>query len=918
MDIRLLGAVEARHDGERVDFGHSRQRAVLALLAVNANTAVSAERLIDGLWGQAPPQRARRTLHSYLSRVRKLLSVAGDVAIEHRHGGYALRVAPENVDLLRFRQLASRAETAAQWDEALALWRGEPFDGLDFPGLAALRGGLDTEWLSAQLDRGEALLRSGAHARLTPVLTDLATRFPWDERVAEQLMLALYRGGRQAEALERYERLRRELAEQLGSDPGPRLRELHRRILTAEVAEQPAPAPPPAPAPRQLPAPPRRFAGRASDLAVLDTVGGEAGEPIAAVTGPGGIGKTWLVLRWAHDNLDRFPDGQLYLDLRGFDPRSAPLAPRAAILGLLAGLGVRDEELPSHVDAQIGLYRSLVADKRMLIVLDNARESSQLTPLLPGGSTCTTLVTSRHVLPALSALHDTVRVRLDVMDRADAHAALAAHLGADRLAAEPGTAAELLDRCDGLPLALGIIAARATAHPHFPLETVAAELREAATRLDGLDSGELTANLRAVFETSLAALNPGAAGVFGHLGLVSAGRLRLAAVASLAGRPVDQCRVLLRELEEAHLIEQFSPSRYRMHELTHLYAMERAPAPRERRAAFARLVDHYLHTATPAVSQVLKRPREELPEPEPGTVTLSFADQREALNWFGEEHANMREAQRIAAELDWADRVWRLPWTMRALHHLNFHAEEEIDMWQRAAAVIDRGDDPHARAVVHSQLGKALVLHGDPREAAEHIDIALSVPPEFVTDAVLSGAGNVLSVIAQKLGDAEAVLPRISEVVERLESRGASVSLASVLNAKAMAYTVVNDVDATVAACEQALELLRGHELVPLEAAILDTMGVAHRGAGNHAEALRYFRRSLELFTASAVSEGRNMPLENLLDTYLALGDLDNADAAATELLAIYAQERQDAAAERVRARLREHAAGPGTAAQPA
>ncbi|ADD41465.1 AfsR/SARP family transcriptional regulator [Stackebrandtia nassauensis] len=906
MEIRLLGAVEARHEGERIDFGHSRQRAVLALLAVNPNTAVTAERLIDGLWGDAPPQRARRTLHSYLSRVRKLLSVAADVDIEHRHGGYVLSIPPERIDLHRFRQLVSGAETVAQWDEAMALWTGDPFDGLDFPGLDALCGGLEIEWLTAELDRNDVLLRHGLHARTVPDLRVLAVRFPWDERIAAQLMLALYRGGRQTEALEHYERLRRELAERLGSDPGPRLRELHRQILTAEADSEPAAAPPSATVPRQLPAAPRRFAGRADDLETLDATG----DPIAVVTGPGGIGKTWLVLRWAHDNLDRFPDGQLYLDLRGFDPHSAPLPPGVAILGLLQGLGVKDDAIPSNLDAQIGLYRSLLADKRMLIVLDNARESSQLTPLLPGGSTCTTLITSRHVLPALSASHDATRVRLDVMKPDDAHAALAAHLGANRLACEPAVAAELVDHCGGLPLALGIIAAHGNAHPNFPLETVAAELREATTRLDTLDSGELSSNLRAVFDTSRAALSPEAAEVFNHIGLMSAGRLRLEAVASVAGQPVDRCKALLRELEEAHLIEQFKPHRYRMHDLIHLYAMEGAHATNpDSSAAYARLVDHYLYSARSAVAPLVTGSSPiTMAEPEPGAVVLSFTDRDAAFDWFGEEHRNLRDAQRIAEGHGWSDRVWQLPWMMRVLHHLSFHAEEEIDMWRRAATATANNPDTTARAIVHCQLAKAHVLHGDLDEVVGHVDIALAVATDEAPVAVFSGVANALSVYAQKQGDAKAVLPKLAVAEAALRRRGDDFALAVALNTKSMVLSELGDVDAAVATCETALELIRGSEEDQLRAAILDSIGVAHQAAERHDVALGYFRESLELFTRGPSKAIRKMPLENLVDTYLALGDLDGAREAGEELVAIYLKERHTEAVDRVRRKLRDHA----------
>ncbi|MEV4581475.1 BTAD domain-containing putative transcriptional regulator [Nonomuraea jabiensis] len=573
VEFGILGEVSAWADGRPINLGPARQRCVLAALLVDANHPVSLDQLTDRVWGDSPPQRAAGTLHSYLSRLRSILSPAipppsgpppsgpppsgpppsgpppsgpppsgppptgpsaavpsptgpsptGPSAADpspsgsiHRSAaGYLLRVREEAVDLHRFRALLARArasddqEAARLYEAALGLWRGEPFADLDTPWLAALRHTLQTERLSARLDHHDVLLRLGRHAELLPELTVLADRHPLDERLVGQLILALYRNGRQAEALDRYERTRRRLAEELGADPGPDLRRLHLRMLSAETTLTPRPVP----VPRQLPPPPPSFAGRSRELAALDRIMAAPGDKvvISAIGGTGGVGKTWLALHWAHGNLPRFPDGQLYVNLRGFDPSDAPMPPETAVHGFLDALGVDAAAVPVGLEAQAALYRSLVAGKRMLIVLDNARDTDQVTPLLPGSPSCAVLVTSRRQLPGLITGHGARPIPLDTFDPDEARQAITRLLGEERVRAEPDAVADLLDRCGGLPLALGIVAARARMHPGFPLAVLAGQLREDSSRLDLLDAGEQTASLRAVFSWSYRALTPPAA-----------------------------------------------------------------------------------------------------------------------------------------------------------------------------------------------------------------------------------------------------------------------------------------------------------------------------------------------------------------------------------------------------------------------
>ncbi|MEW2289340.1 AfsR/SARP family transcriptional regulator [Streptomyces sp. NPDC047841] len=419
----VLGAIAVWADGVPVDVGHARQRWVLGALLADADGAVPADVLVDRVWGADAPDRGRQALYGYVSRLRQVLSgVEADMVRDQ--GGYRLKVSAGSVDVHRFRGLADQArampdpeKAASVWEEALGLWRGSAYTGVDTPWFNAQRDFLDRERLAAQLDLADVRLRLGQHDQVLAELFARAEAHPLDERMAGQLILALYRGGRSADALTHYQDIRRRLAEELGTDPGPALRQLHQQLLTADPALiTPAPrsttgtGPASASVPRQLPAPPPFFIGRERELARLDRLLESQAERggtvvISAIGGTGGIGKTWLALRWAHEQRERFPDGQLYADLRGFSPAEDPVPPEAALRMFLDALGAAPAQIPAHLDAQAALYRTLVADRRLLIVLDNARDTAQVLPLVPGSPHCTVVVTSRHQLGGLITAH---------------------------------------------------------------------------------------------------------------------------------------------------------------------------------------------------------------------------------------------------------------------------------------------------------------------------------------------------------------------------------------------------------------------------------------------------------------------------------------------------------------------------------
>ncbi|WP_416973070.1 BTAD domain-containing putative transcriptional regulator [Streptomyces sp. 4F14] len=571
-DFLLLGTVELRSaDGAAVDPGPAKQRTVLAALLVDAGRWVPVETLIDRVWGQDPPAQVRPSLYAHITRVRRTLAdmdpPAGDAAARLRRGpgGYLLDVPPDRVDVHRFRHLVERARRAGLADaerstllgEALGLWRGEPLAGLPGEWVRRTRHGWGQYRVEAVAAWADAETAEGRHTEVIRALTGLLAEHPLVEPYAVALMRALHAAGRGPEALAVYAGLRERLVEELGADPGAEARRAHEAVLRGDDV-RPAARPPvrASVVPAQLPLEARGFTGRARELARLDEVVADSAEGpatvvVSAVAGAGGIGKTWLALHWAHRRAGRFPDGQLFVDLLGFSPSSPPMEPATALRGFLEALGVAPGAVPSTLHGLTSLYRSLLADKRMLLVLDNAAGPDQVVPLLPGHPGCVVLVTSRRKLTELVVRHDARPLGLDALSPDDARRLLDTRLGTARTAAEPDSVAELLAVCAGYPLALGVVVGRAACAPRLPLARLAAELRESATRLDALDDGMPSASLPQVLSWSYRALAPVQARLFALLGLAPGPDIGLFALSSLAGLPGSAARTALRAGEPA-------------------------------------------------------------------------------------------------------------------------------------------------------------------------------------------------------------------------------------------------------------------------------------------------------------------------------------------------------------------------------
>lgn len=909
MEFSVLGTIEAYVEGRPTHLGHIRQRCVLAALLVDANRAVAVDDLVERVWADRAPQRVKGTLYGYLSRLRQALSAGGNVRIVRQPGGYLLEVDPHCVDLHRFRDLVGRARTVddqqalALLEQALGLWRGEPFATVDTPWFSDLRQRLEQERFAAELDRTDIRLRRGLHGELLPVLTALSAEHPLDERLAAQLMLALFRNGRPAEALNEYQSLRRRLADELGVHPGPSLRELHQQILTGDptlIAPSPLPrsAPHPEsglPTPRQLPACPQWFTGRTQQLAQLDKAralsdGPDGSVVVIAIGGSGGVGKTRLALHWAYQNLDRFPDGQLYVDLHGFDPSEGPVAPAAAVRGFLHALGVESGAVPLDLPAQIGLYRSMVQERRMLIVLDNAADTEQVAALLPGGTTCTVLVTSRRRLAGLASAHGAQLLTLDVLTDSEARELLDRHLGKDRTTVEPEAVTTLLERCAGLPLAISVVAARAAAQPNFPLALLAGEFRDESARLDALDAGDLTTNVRAAFAVSYRALSTEAAEVFRLVGLAPGREIGEAAVASLVARPVTTVRRSLRELENAHLLQQPAPNRYRLHDLTHLYAAERA---REESGGLGddpltRLMDFYLHTARTAARHL--DPHRDAPgmtAHAPGVTPLEIADRDTALAWFTTEHPALLSVIDMAARTRRDLHVCQLAWVLETFFDYRGHWHDWVATQYIALGAAHRLGDDFWKATVHRGLGNVYTQTGRLDAGHAHLHQALDLYGALGDEVGQAHAHRGLGWVCDELGRRREGLGHAERALALYRQANHRAGEAKALNNIGWLHILLGEYRAALHYCAQAVDLNQEIGDPHGEAGVWDSLGYAHHHLAEFTAALDCYQRALQLVRGFGDRYGETEILNHIGDTQLAIAAPEAARCAWQQALEI-------------------------------
>jgi DNA-binding SARP family transcriptional activator/tetratricopeptide (TPR) repeat protein len=916
MEFCLLGPLTVRCGGTALAVPRGRQRAVLAALLLRANHVAAVDELAEALWGADLPPSARVSAQNYVMRLRSTLGPAGSRIATHPHG-YLIRVEDGELDVARFEALLGEARAAARecrWPQAagsaaaaLALWRGEPLADAGSDVLALREGPRLAELrLQAAETRIDAELHLGRPGDVVGELRQLAGAQPLRERLHALLMLALYRDSRQAEALAAYRQARQLLVEELGTEPGPELQQLHRQILDADPAlivtgpATPAAtvAAPTGSAPRQLPAAVPGFTGRAAELEALTGMldqTGAAGAPgtvvISAIGGTAGVGKTALALHWAHQVAARFGDGQLHVNLRGYDPSSAPVIPAEAIRGFLDALGVPPGRIPPAPEARAGLYRSLLADKRMLIVLDNARDEQQVRPLLPASPGTLVLVTSRSQLSGLAAAEGARLISLDVLSHAEAVHMLTARLGTARSAAEPGAVDRIASLCACLPLALAVTAARAAARPGFSLAALADELADVGSCLDVLDAGDPGSSVRAVFSWSTRQLSGEAARMFRLLGLHPGPDISIPAAASLAGGRQPQARALLQELARAHLIAEHVPGRYAFHDLLRAYAVEQAhhtDSDTDRREATGRVLDHYLHTAARA-ALLLDSAKEPvvLAPPRPGAAAGQPADRRQALAWFQAEHQVLLAALALAARSGFDAHAWQLPWAIKNFLQDRGYWQEWAATQRTALAAATRLGDTAAQAVCCRLLGAACIDLGDHDQARGHFARSLALYQQLGNRLGQAKVHQNLGYAAERQGRYAEALGHAEEALRLFRAIGDKANEAAALNGVGWCRALLGDYQQARAFCRQALTLSAetGHRWV--EGAAWDSVGYAEHHLGNLAEAAACYQRALSILRESGGRFDEAEVLTHLGDTRHAGGELAQAREAWQQALAI-------------------------------
>jgi tetratricopeptide (TPR) repeat protein/transcriptional regulator with XRE-family HTH domain len=666
------------------------------------------------------------------------------------------------------------------------------------------------------------------------------------------------------------------------------------------------------PVAHQLPAAPRHFVGREAELKALTALLDQTSQPhgtvaIASIDGTGGIGKTAVAVRWAHTVAHRFPDGHLYVNLRGFDPTGSPMAPSEAIRGFLEALSVPAERIPASLDAQASLYRSLLSGRRVLVMLDNARDVGQVRPLLPASNSCLVLVTSRNRLTGLVAGEGAYPLTLDLLNDAEARELLDRHLGPQRLAAEPAVADELVARCARLPLALAIVAARAAARPAFPLSTFAAELATAHQRLDALDAGDEATRIRSVFSWSYRQLRPATAGLFRMLGLIAGPDIAVAAAASLAGTSVDHTRRLLAQLSDAHMVIEHAPGRFAFHDLLRAYATDLSQtqdSAAERRAAVHRVLDHYLHTAHNA-AELLYPHRESIAlHPCHGAVGPEhLADRGQALNWFTAEHPALLAAIGQATRHGFDTHTWQLIWTLQHFLHFRRSWHELVPVCSAAVDAVRRLTDPAEQAhgydvvaLLHEQLGR----HGDAHAYYKHAIDLFGQLGDCVGQAT---ARRRMATLFHRRSQPRAALREAQQALALYRAAGHRTGEAIGLNAVGWYHAQVGEHEKALAYCRQALVLHQETGNLLGAAATHDSLGYAHHHLGSHRQAVTHYLRALDLYRDVGDRDGEAETLTHLGTAHHAAGNPDAARDTWQRALTILT-ELHNPGADRVRAML--------------
>jgi DNA-binding SARP family transcriptional activator len=888
----LLGALCVRQDdGSQVTLRAPMERALLATLLLRPREVVTNAYLLDLLWQGFPPANAQASLHNHIRRLRRALGSQAS-RIQTRQPGYLFDVQDDEVDIRIFEDLVrcgrarararEWAEAAAMMDDALALWRGEPLADItantlteqEVPRLHEMR-------VDALQWRFEAELAVGGHEEIVPDLQRLILAHPLRERLHGQLMLAYYRSGRQAEALAAFREARRTFVTDLGIEPSAELRRLHRQILAGDVAEAGE-----RPLPAQLPPDLSSFSGRGEELARLDAATRKHGRPcVLVISGPGGIGKTSLAVHWAHRVCGQFVDGQLYIDLRGFSRSAVAVSSAEALRGFLAALGIPADRTPTELAELSGLFRSVVASKRILVFLDNARDADQVRPLLAGTGGCLTIVTSRNPLAGMVVGDNAHSVALDVLAHKASLELLASRVGEGRLADEPEAAARIVDRCAGLPLALALAAARVLTLPHGGLAGLAAELSTADGGLAALAVDDSAMDVRSVLASSYRLLSTPAQRLFRSSGVLPGSRISVAAMASVAGQSVPDTRRPLAEIAGVGLVTQQSANVYAIHDLIRSYAAALIESdPREHQEATSRMFAYYIHSAfSAAVVMAPQRIRQDISGPPTGVIAFEPATVDDAGGWFADEYINLLAVAEVMRALEADQELSDVVWALSVYCHRVGLWDDEVALQVGAVAARDRLGDVKGVADARRSAGQALVQLRRLEEAEEQLRRGLDA---YLALAHLDDASGGLLDLAWVCLQRDHVKTALEHAEHALAIATATRPYA--LNTVGLCHLRLGDHLRALSTCEEALALHERAADLRGQAETWDSIAVVYHRLGRFPEAMTAFDQAVSLYRANWDRHGEAEALEHQAEAAAAAGSPQQAAELWRHSLRIY------------------------------